>query len=75
VADTLKSGYPVSPELFLNATIYFSNIVTFASLVSNCSPLEVVELLNNLWTLFDEIIAKHDVYKVNARIAIVNSTI
>jgi class 3 adenylate cyclase len=65
VADTLKSGYPVAPELFQNATIYFSDIVTFASLVSSCSPIEIVELLNNLWTVFDEIIGKYDVYKVN----------
>ncbi|CAL2045929.1 unnamed protein product [Caenorhabditis brenneri] len=64
IADKLKSGQAIEPETFQQVSIFFSDVVQFTTLASKCTPLQVVALLNELYTIFDSIIEKHDVYKV-----------
>ena len=64
VAVKLQNGQPVEPEFYDHATIYFSDIVSFTALSSQSSPLEVVTFLNELYTMFDNIIEHFDCYKV-----------
>lgn len=64
IAEDLKAGRAVPPQLYLNATVLFSDIRGFTRMASNSTPLQVVNFLNDLFSGFDSIIAKHDAYKV-----------
>lgn len=64
VAEMLKRSEQVNAEQYSESTIFFSDIVGFTSISAQSSPLQVVDMLNNLYSCFDTRIDMYDVYKV-----------
>lgn len=57
-------GQSVVAETYDQVTIYFSDIVGFTTIAAHCSAVQVVDLLNDLYTCFDATINAYSVYKV-----------
>ncbi|XP_053712962.1 guanylyl cyclase C [Synchiropus splendidus] len=64
VVKSLKETGAVEPELYDEVTIYFSDIVGFTTLCQYSTPMEVVDMLNDIYKGFDSFLDHHDVYKV-----------
>uniref|UniRef100_A0A1I8IZT5 guanylate cyclase n=1 Tax=Macrostomum lignano TaxID=282301 RepID=A0A1I8IZT5_9PLAT len=63
---TAASGGAIltSAEKYEICTILFSDIVTFTDIASQCTPMNIVDMLNNLYSLFDKATEVNKVYKV-----------
>ncbi|XP_077987028.1 uncharacterized protein LOC144441347 [Glandiceps talaboti] len=64
VADQLKLNKTINAESYTDATVALSSIVGFARLVSESSPVTVVEILNKVYAHFDNLVSRYDVYKL-----------
>jgi len=50
--------------MFDSVSILFSDVVTFTEICSRISPMEVVSMLNAMYSLFDTLTERNRVYKV-----------
>ncbi|KAL4690985.1 hypothetical protein H8959_013946 [Pygathrix nigripes] len=49
---------------FKNCTILFSDVVTFTDICAACEPIQIVNMLNSMYSKFDRLTSVHTVYKV-----------
>ncbi|MDP6564771.1 MAG: adenylate/guanylate cyclase domain-containing protein [Alphaproteobacteria bacterium] len=63
VADRLQRGEVVVDQ-FSDATVLFADIVGFTSIASRHPPDQVVEMLNQVFSAFDELVARHHLEKI-----------
>ncbi|CAH2096942.1 unnamed protein product [Euphydryas editha] len=66
VADRLRNGEnPIDTcEMFDSVSILFSDVVTFTEICSRITPMEVVSMLNAMYSIFDTLTERNRVYKV-----------
>ncbi|XP_061723179.1 soluble guanylate cyclase 88E [Cydia pomonella] len=66
VADRLRKGEnPIDTcEMFNSVSILFSDVVTFTEICSRITPMEVVSMLNAMYSIFDTLTERNRVYKV-----------
>ena len=67
VADSLMAGQMIEAERFESVTILFSDIFGFTKICGKCEPIQVVSMLNKLYTMFDTVVGLNRVYKVFER--------
>ena len=65
VANELKSGNEATAINYSAVTILFSDIKGFTTICNSCQPMQVVSMLNSLFTKFDRKSEEHEVYKVS----------
>ncbi|XP_064643134.1 uncharacterized protein LOC135497289 [Lineus longissimus] len=59
VVEKLKRKQIVQPEKFDGVSVLFSDITGFADFALECDPLQIVEILNSLYRVFDETIDRY----------------
>nr|XP_033805870.1 guanylate cyclase soluble subunit beta-2-like [Geotrypetes seraphini] len=64
VANQLKEGKKVEAGEFKTCTILFSDVVTFTNICAACEPIQIVKMLNSMYSKFDLLTSIHEVYKV-----------
>ena len=63
-ADELLAKGSAQPQVFKSATVLFADFVGFTRLASDLSPQEVINILNECFSAFDEICDKHRLERI-----------
>jgi response regulator RpfG family c-di-GMP phosphodiesterase len=64
VAERLKAGEPIVADGFENVTVMFADIVDFTHQAMGISPHELVQHLNEIFSVFDELAERHGLEKI-----------
>ena len=64
ILEKLKNKEEPIAERFDSASVFFADIMGFTSLSEKLSPVELVNLLDKLFSLFDGLVIKHNVEKI-----------
>lgn len=64
VADQLRQGGVVEPKHYENVTLFFSDVVGFTSICDRVDPWDVIDMLNQLYSVMDHLAEKFKLYKV-----------
>jgi len=64
VAESLRAGKTVDPLLYENVTLFFSDVVGFTNICDQVEPWDVIDMLNQLYTVMDYLASHFNLYKV-----------
>ena len=64
IAQRLKQGEKTIADSFNEVTVLFADLVGFTKISANLSPAQLVELLNMIFSVFDELADKYGLEKI-----------
>ena len=64
IAARLKSSTQVIADRYDNASVLFADMAGFTTRASQASPLQVVQLLDSVFTAFDQLVEEHGLEKI-----------
>ncbi|OLP17643.1 hypothetical protein BST81_15070 [Leptolyngbya sp. 'hensonii'] len=64
IAERLKREQKTIADSFSAATVLFADIASFTELSSHISPIELVELLNHIFSAFDKLVDHYGLEKI-----------
>ena len=64
VAENLRRGKTVEPAFHENVTLFFSDIVGFTNICDQVEPWDVIDMMNQLYSVMDFLASDFDLYKV-----------
>ncbi len=64
IAQRLRDGEPLIADRFDDVTLLFADIVEFTQLSASMSPIELVRVLNDVFTVFDRLVDRYGLEKV-----------
>ena len=64
IAETLKERPRTIAEQFDEASILFADVVEFTPIAAGMTPLSLVDLLNQVFQCFDDLVDKYDLEKI-----------
>jgi class 3 adenylate cyclase len=64
IADRLKQGQHTIADNFSEVTVLFADIVSFTQLSVSLPPASLVELLNQIFSTFDQLVEQHGLEKI-----------
>lgn len=64
IADRLKQGHHNIADNFAEVTVLFADIVNFTRLSVSLSPTDLVQLLNQIFSAFDQLVEQYSLEKI-----------
>ncbi len=64
IAERLKQGENTIADSFADVTVLFADIVNFTNLSSSLSPAQLVEILNEIFSAFDQLAEQYKLEKI-----------
>ncbi|MFB2877445.1 PAS domain S-box protein [Floridanema aerugineum] len=64
IAERLRKEESTIADIFKEATVLFADIVGFTELSANIPPVELIEMLNEIFSTFDELTEEHGLEKI-----------
>lgn len=64
IAERLKKGQQKIADSFSETSVLFADIANFTDLSSHISPTELVELLNQIFSVFDHLVEEYNLEKI-----------
>ena len=64
VSESLRAGKTVEPRLYEDVTLFFSDVVGFTNICDAVEPWDVIDMLNQLYTVMDHLASHFNLYKV-----------